>query len=125
MKKAKRSLLEIVIKFFIKIVMLVAVPLSLRKNKNKLGELVGRVYKRFTSRDFVFIPVSFAFYSLVSFIPIILSVSVALSLIPGEFSTLFNNEILKKNYSWFRFIYQFSSTNIEMPKHLCLLLHCF
>lgn len=95
-KKAKRSLLEIVIKFFIKIVMLVAVPLSLRKNKNKLGELVGRVYKRFTSRDFVFIPVSFAFYSLVSFIPIILSVSVALSLIPGEFSTLFNNEILKR-----------------------------
>ncbi len=76
--------------------MLVAVPLSLRKNKNKLGELVGRVYKRFTSRDFVFIPVSFAFYSLVSFIPIILSVSVALSLIPGEFSTLFNNEILKR-----------------------------
>ncbi|CBH40281.1 YihY/virulence factor BrkB family protein [Mycoplasmopsis agalactiae] len=95
-KKTKTSLLEIVIKFFIKIIMLIAVPIRLKKNKNKLSELVGRVYKRFTSREFVFIPVSFAFYSLVSFIPIIMSVSVAISLIPGDFSSLFNDEILRR-----------------------------
>ncbi|CAL58742.1 Ribonuclease BN-like family protein [Mycoplasmopsis agalactiae] len=95
-KKSKTSLLEIVIKFFIKIIMLIAVPIRLKKNKNKLSELVGRVYKRFTSREFVFIPVSFAFYSLVSFIPIIMSVSVAISLIPGNFSSLFNDEILRR-----------------------------
>ncbi|UUM25576.1 YihY/virulence factor BrkB family protein [Mycoplasmopsis agalactiae] len=95
-KKSKTSLLEIVIKFFIKIIMLIAVPIRLKKNKNKLSELVGRVYKRFTSREFVFIPVSFAFYSLVSFIPIIMSVSVAISLIPGDFSSLFNDEILRR-----------------------------
>ncbi|MCE6114928.1 YihY/virulence factor BrkB family protein [Mycoplasmopsis agalactiae] len=95
-KKTKTSLLEIVIKFFIKIIMLIAVPIRLKKNKNKLSELVGRVYKRFTSREFAFIPVSFAFYSLVSFIPIIMSVSVAISLIPGNFSSLFNDEILRR-----------------------------
>lgn len=95
-KKSKTSLLEIVIKFFIKIIMLIAVPIRLKKNKNKLSELVGRVYKRFTSREFVFIPVSFAFYSLVSFIPIIMSVSVAISLIPGNFSSSFNDEILRR-----------------------------
>ncbi|EIN14871.1 Hypothetical protein, predicted transmembrane protein [Mycoplasmopsis agalactiae 14628] len=95
-QKSKTSLLEIVIKFFIKIIMLIAVPIRLKKNKNKLSELVGRVYKRFTSREFVFIPVSFAFYSLVSFIPIIMSVSVAISLIPGNFSNLFNDEILRR-----------------------------
>ncbi|MCE6091195.1 YihY/virulence factor BrkB family protein [Mycoplasmopsis agalactiae] len=95
-KKTKTSLLEIVIKFFIKIIMLIAVPIRLKKNKNKLSELVGRVYKRFTSREFVFIPVSFAFYSLVSFIPIIMSVSVSISLIPGDFSSLFNDEILRR-----------------------------
>lgn len=95
-KKIKILFLEIVIKFFIKIIMLIVVFIRLKKNKNKLSEFVGRVYKRFISREFVFIFVLFVFYFLVLFIFIIMSVSVVILLIFGNFSSLFNDEIFRR-----------------------------
>ncbi|WP_029513289.1 YihY/virulence factor BrkB family protein [Mycoplasmopsis primatum] len=92
----KKSFIEFIIKFFIKIIMLIAVSKTVNKNKTKMDELVNRVYKRFTGKDFAFIPISFAFYLLISFIPIVMSVYVMLNLLPINLKTLFKEEVLQK-----------------------------
>lgn len=92
----KTSIIEIILKFFIKMILFIAVSKSLTRNKTKTNELVDRVYARFTGRDFVFIPISFAFYLLISFIPIMMSVYILLSFLPGDLNVLFTDKILAK-----------------------------
>ncbi|RMX36159.1 YihY/virulence factor BrkB family protein [Mycoplasmopsis fermentans] len=86
---------EKIVKFFIMIILWIATPRLSWKNKSKTNELINRTYKKFTDKSFVFIPLSTAFYFLVSFVPIITIMIVLLSLIPG-YHTLFINEVLAR-----------------------------
>ncbi|WP_406617110.1 YhjD/YihY/BrkB family envelope integrity protein [Mycoplasmopsis adleri] len=94
--KHQSMLIEKIIKFFISIIMFIAIPKSSWKNKPKVREMIDRVYKRFSGRDFAFIPVSFSFYLLISFIPVMLSVFLLLKFLPWGLETLFLNNILVK-----------------------------
>ncbi|MGV2392539.1 UNVERIFIED_CONTAM: hypothetical protein O8I53_05940 [Campylobacter lari] len=93
-QKDRFTFIEKIIKFFIKIILFIALPKTTSKNKVKTKELIDRVYIRFMSRDFAFIPVSLAFYLLASFIPIMFSVYLLLGIIPGGFGDLFSSLIL-------------------------------
>ncbi|VEU75683.1 Ribonuclease BN-like family [Mycoplasmopsis maculosa] len=93
-QKDRFAFIEKIIKFFIKIIMFIALPKTARKNKIKTKELIDRVYTRFMSRDFAFIPASFAFYLLASFIPIVTSVYLLLRIMPLDIADLFLSEIL-------------------------------
>ncbi|QSF13570.1 YihY/virulence factor BrkB family protein [Mycoplasma sp. Mirounga ES2805-ORL] len=59
------------IKFLIMIILWIATPKLAWKNKNKTQQMIDRTYKKLTSNDIAFIPVSLAFHFLISFIPII------------------------------------------------------
>ncbi|WP_027334584.1 YihY/virulence factor BrkB family protein [Mycoplasmopsis felifaucium] len=92
----KTPFLEKIIKFFIKTIMFAVIPRSSWKNNPKVNELINRIYQRFSSRDFAFIPVSFAFYLLVSFVPIMISVFLLLKLLPLGLEWLFFSAILSR-----------------------------
>ncbi|UUD35121.1 YihY/virulence factor BrkB family protein [Mycoplasmopsis caviae] len=85
--------IEKIVKFFLMIILWIATPRLSWKNKSKTNELINRTYKKFTDKSFVFIPLTTAFYFLVSFVPIITIMIILLSLIPS-YHTLFINEIL-------------------------------
>ncbi|WP_027120723.1 YihY/virulence factor BrkB family protein [Mycoplasmopsis lipofaciens] len=94
-KNYKKSWDEKLIKFFIKIILWIATPRASWKNKSKTSELINRTYLKFSGRDFTFIPISLAFYFLISFVPIITIVVMLLSLI-SNYNQIFIDEILAR-----------------------------
>lgn len=88
-------IVETIIKWFIKIILLVSTPKDSWKNKNKSRELIDRTYSKFISSDSVFIPISLSFYFLVSFVPILTVLVLLLSFI-SDYSTIFIDVILDR-----------------------------
>ncbi|MEA4115225.1 YhjD/YihY/BrkB family envelope integrity protein [Mycoplasma sp. 744] len=94
-KENNFSILGKIIRFFLIIILKITTPKNSWKNKNKTKELIDRAYKKYVSEDLVFIPLSLAFYFLISFVPIITILIVLLSLIPN-YDSYFINIILSR-----------------------------
>lgn len=94
-EKKRFAFIEKIIKFFIMIILKIVTPRQSWKNKSKTEELINRTYTKFTNKDFAFIPISTAFYFLVSFVPIITTVDLLLMLIK-DYDKVFLDVILAK-----------------------------
>lgn len=86
----KIPFVERIIKFLIFISLRIVIKPSRWKDPQKNYELIDRIYRRFMSSDFIFIPSSIAYYIIVAFMPI-LSIIVLFTLIPGV-NTVFDVE---------------------------------
>ncbi len=73
-KPKKIAIGERIVKLFIWIALRIAIKPSLWKDNRKNYQIIDRAYKRITAHDFIFIPPSFAFYLIMSFLPITLLV---------------------------------------------------
>ncbi|TQC54050.1 YihY/virulence factor BrkB family protein [Mycoplasmopsis mucosicanis] len=87
---------EKVIKFFIRIILLISTPRAVWQNKSKTDELIDRTYSKFNAKDSVFVSISLAFYFLISFVPILTIVVFLMNLLPETFSKTFINEIMHR-----------------------------
>ncbi|MGY5139188.1 YihY/virulence factor BrkB family protein [Mycoplasmopsis gallinarum] len=86
---------EKLLKLFLKFILLCAITRFTWKNRPKIDELVDRAHAKFSSKENSFIPISQAFYFLVSFAPIITMITLLLSFVPG-YDQIFLNVILAK-----------------------------
>ncbi|MBZ4195462.1 YhjD/YihY/BrkB family envelope integrity protein [Mycoplasma tauri] len=122
--KNKKTLFEIIIMFFIKWIMIITTSKRIKRNKTKINELISRVYVKFTGRDFVFIPISFAFYMLISFIPIIATVYHLLKFVNfnGDYHTLFDQEILQKIIPGLGSFTQFLPNSFETGTYMVIVI---
>ncbi|WP_029608499.1 YihY/virulence factor BrkB family protein [Mycoplasma simbae] len=88
-------IIEKTIKFFLMLMLWISTPKIGWRNKSKTSELIDRTYTKFMAKDSAFIPISLAFYFLVSFVPILTIVIVLLSFIEG-YSQVFLETILSR-----------------------------
>ncbi|WP_412031825.1 YihY/virulence factor BrkB family protein [Metamycoplasma buccale] len=68
--KHSKNIIERIVKWFIYIILFIAIPHKIKNNKTKGKEIVNNTYKKFNSREFAFIPAGNAMYLFLSFIPI-------------------------------------------------------
>ncbi|UUD37008.1 Ribonuclease BN-like family [Mycoplasmopsis californica] len=93
-KPKHKTLLETVIKFFIKVILLVSIPKKRKLNKNKNKELINTTYSQISSKEFKFIPSSTSFHFLVAFVPIISMVFGLLYLTNTDLAESFKENVL-------------------------------
>ncbi|QZE12549.1 YihY/virulence factor BrkB family protein [Mycoplasma sp. Ms02] len=64
--------IEVLLKTFIKFLIITTIFNKYRKQKTKSNEMIDRAYERFASREFAFMPSSNTMYFILSFVPIVM-----------------------------------------------------
>ncbi|WP_371246145.1 YhjD/YihY/BrkB family envelope integrity protein [Mycoplasmopsis agassizii] len=82
---------ERIVKLIILVSLSIFVSKSKIKNKQKRSELIDRTYSKLSSRDFTFVPLATSFYLLLSFVPVVLIVTLFVNLIEGYGEISLNN----------------------------------
>lgn len=90
-KRRKVGLRERIVKFFVWIALRIAIRPKHWKNKRKNAHIINSAYDGVMSKDFIFIPPAFAFYLVMSFMPVILISFTILSMSESLYSYIDEN----------------------------------
>ncbi|MDD1371331.1 YhjD/YihY/BrkB family envelope integrity protein [Metamycoplasma hyosynoviae] len=89
-----RNIFEKIFKWIIYGILFLAIPRYLKSSRAKGKEIVNNAYKKLKSNEFTFIPIGYAMYLFLSFIPISLILVSIITSIRPEYNFIFRHVIL-------------------------------
>ena len=91
---ARKNIFERFFKWIIYFILFISIPRYLKSSKSKGKEIVNNAYAKLNSNEFAFIPVGYAMYLFLSFIPISIILVSIIAPIRPEYDVIFRYAIL-------------------------------